>query len=381
MKVKTIWVLVLMLVLGGALAASPARAQVTIGVSPSIVELSVPAGGEGSVDLSVNAESAEPFDATVEVVPLDDRVDSSLSVPEWLTVSQSSITLEPGQSAVITVTIKVPEDQPSGARYAGVAITIGGGDAEGTTAAISGRLLVPLLMIVEGEGGIERTAEVERFAPVLELDGRLGFRALVRGTGNVHVSASGLAIVTLEDGADYGTLDFVQTRVYPGRAALLSTTTTLPVQAGTAFNASAEVEYGADDPATADTAFAFTPDLAVSGSVCENLDRGPTITTELINDGTLGVVTTLQLAVGLPDGGRIGESNPMEPQIAWPSDTSTFSADLPERLPTGDYVLTVSALTGASADPIVQEIPFSIGGTGPNVAPICPQPESTPDTD
>lgn len=48
-----------------------------------------------------------------------------------------------------------------------------------------------ILIEVEGEGDLIRTAAIERFAPVLESDGRVGFRALVKSTGNTYVVAKG----------------------------------------------------------------------------------------------------------------------------------------------------------------------------------------------
>jgi hypothetical protein len=371
--------LVLSLAMGVAAQATPVRAEITLGVSPSIVELSGEPGQNATVDIEVLNQGDEAFDATAEPVPYG-RVDASLSAPEWLSVAQSSIHTEPGGSATVSVTVAFPEDQPSGARYAGLSIKTVAGDAASGQSGVTGGIVVAFLMTVEGEGELERSGEINRFAAVLEMDGRLGFRAELSDTGNIHWDANGMAFVKKEDGSDYGSLEFQPARAFPQGVAVSATSSTLPVEAGASFTASAEFDYGADDPLTAETEFTFTPDFAVDGSICENLDRGPTITTELINNGDLGIMFGTRIIIATADGQPLGQSNPGDPQVAWPNDTSSSFADLPDRLPSGDYLMSIEAVTGTGA-PVIAEIPFAIGGSGPNVAPICPQPESTPDTD
>jgi hypothetical protein len=379
MKIKTIWVLVLSLVIGAAYSAAPVRADVTMGVTPSLVELSGKDGSTGEIELTVLNQGDEAFDATLTTQQYN-RADLSLSVPDWLTVEPASVQVEPGGQATVTVSIAIPEGEPSGSRYAGVAITSGSVQEEGSGATVAGELVVPFLITVEGEGKLERKAEIERFAPVIELDGRLGFRTLVHNAGNIDWQASGKAIVNKADGSDYGNLDFAQSRVYPQGSTLLTTTSTLPVEAGAEFSTIAEIEYGADDPVEAETEFTFTPELAVTGSACENLDRGPTMTATLDNSGDLGIMTNLTMTIAGADGQAIARANAPAADIAWPNETTSIPVDLLDRLPTGDYTLTIDVQTGASAEPMTQTIPFSIGGTGPNVAPICEQPtESTPD--
>ena len=61
MKNKTIWVLVLSLALGAAFTAAPARADVTMGVTPSLIELSGKDGSTGEVELTVLNQGNEAF--------------------------------------------------------------------------------------------------------------------------------------------------------------------------------------------------------------------------------------------------------------------------------------------------------------------------------
>lgn len=361
--------------MGVVALATPVQASITIGVSPSIVELSGKPGSTGTVDLNVLNQGDEPFDASVAVEPYE-RVDASLSVPDWLSTNTQSVHVEPGQSAPINVSISIPKGQDAGGHYAAVSVTTGSSDDQGNVTAIAGKLVVPFLVTVEGK--LKRKAEIERFAPVLELDGRLGFRLQVANNGNIHWESAGKTFVKSANGPDYGNLDLERDKVYPSRTRTLSTSSTLPIEPNANYSATVELDFGAKKPTKADAEFTFTPQLSVTGAACENLDRGPTVSTNLVNAGDLGVIAVTNMQVTRADGQPIGQTGVLGPDIAWPNDTATVHADLGDRLASGDYVLTIQVQTGASVDPIVQDVPFSIGGTGPNVAPICEQSTATP---
>ncbi|HQY31204.1 MAG TPA: hypothetical protein PK691_07955, partial [Thermomicrobiales bacterium] len=108
------------------------------------------------------------------------------------------------------------------------------------------------------------------------------------------------------------------------------------------------------------------------------LDRGPTMAAKIDNTGSLGLITNVSMVVKSADGTPIGQTGMIGPNPVWPKTMGTVGTDLPDRLATGDYILTIQYQTGAATDPVSIDLPFSIGGTGPNVAPICPQPEATP---
>ena len=378
MRIRIVWTLVLSLAMGVAAQAAPVRGAVTIGVSPSIVELSGNPGSSGPVDLTVLNRGDESFDVTIKAIDYD-RVDPSLSVPSWLTLAQNTAHLDIGGQAIIPITMAIPEDASPGGHYAAISITTGSGDAEGGSTAISGQLIVPYLITVEGKQ--TRKAEIERFNAFLELDGRLGFRTDVTNDGNIHWKPVGKAIVTKGDGSDYGNLDLEQYTIFPLGSGILTTSSTLPVGAGGAYKATAEIDYGSKKPVRAETTFTFASQLSVTGNACENLDRGPTMTANMINAGDLGVVSVVNMTITTGDGQPVGQTGIIGPNLVWPGETAIVGTDLPQRLQTGDYMLSIATQTGASPDPIITDVPFSIGGTGPNVAPICEQPASTPAAD
>lgn len=374
---RFVWIMALVFGMGVASAATPVSAEMRMGVTPSVVEFTAPPGGSGTIEVTVLNNGDGDFTALLSIEPFD-RAPASYSAPEWLSLEAESVDVAAGESTVVKVNVQIPDDQESGAKYAflSVSSTLPGSGDNATS--LAGQLLVPFFMTVEGKEELSRKAEITRFAAVIELDARLGFRAQIENEGNVHLPLTGKALVYQADGSDYGNLDFEEGRAYPQTSVTLGPTSTLPVAADASMSAEAEINTGAKKPITAQTSFTFTPNFTTSGSVCENLDRGPTISAILTNQGDIGIVYQSSISIATADGQMIGQSNSEDPVIAWPSDESASLADLPDRLPTGDYLLTIQYLTGASADPVSLEVPFSIGGTGPNVAPICPQPTETP---
>lgn len=379
-RVLLVLPLALALAAGGALLARPAAASLTIGVTPSLLELKATPGSTGTQELTVSNQGDEAFDATVDVAAAPGATEAA-SAASWLTAAPAQIHLAPNTTQKLTVTIAVPRGLASGGYYALVTVTTGATQIQGSGAGIAGRLGVPFLFTVTGTGPLTKTATLEKFAPVLEADGRVGFRALLRNSGNLYVVASGQVAVNQADGKKYASLDFpATTAILPANERLLQTQGTIPMQPGAAFTAAATIDFGAKQTLAGTAAFTFEPPaVAASGlGVCENLDRGPTLTATLRNDGDLGALPAVKLAVRQKSGSDLGAASLPQPPIAWPHDRQTITADFPQRLVTGAYVFTLTVQT-PSGQPMTTDFPFQIGGTGANVAPLCPA-AATPGT-
>jgi len=379
-------VLSLTLLLGlGAQLAAPARAQVSIGVGPSLVELAAKPGATGEQPIAVTNGGSAPIELTVAVEPYR-GVTGDASAVDWLTADPPSLRLEPGEQRTVTVRIAIPRGLPSGGRYAMVTVTTGGQTTAGQAGtAIAGKLGVPFLIAVDGKGELTREVSVDHFAPVLEPDGRVGFLALLRNEGNLHVVAEGAIEVSRSDGSPLGRLELPQTMaILPGRDQLLSAYGSLPLAADATFAATATIEYGAEQPATAEVAFGMRPALdIVALGVCENLDRGPTLRLTLRNEGDLGLLPQARLMVRAAGGQEHGAVSP-PPVLLWPGETGDVVVDLPERLLTGDYVLAVridyaapTADGQTALSPLEQELSFRIGGLDEGAATLCPATPAT----
>ncbi|MGH2559700.1 MAG: hypothetical protein ACRDJH_11590 [Thermomicrobiales bacterium] len=372
----------ILLVLGLALpAASPpgARAAVTLGVSPAVVELRADAGAEGEQSVTVLNGGDEDIEVATAVEAYK-GADGERSAVAWLTAAPASFRLEPGESRAVEVAIEVPGGLTSGGRYAQVSFTTGGGAVEGSGAAVAGKVGVAFLVVVEGDGEIERAVALERFAPTLEPDGRVGFRALVRNDGNVHARPTGAVAISDGTGEPFGSLEMPQGgTLLPDDSLLMAARGSLPLDPAARYTARAVVEYGEEEPITAEVAFAPVAALTIPTlSVCENLDRGPTLTLGLRNEGELGLLPRVELALREADGMALGGATPPDPLLLWPGETVEFGLDYPERLVSGEYVLAVRvdyAMPSADGQtilpPVEQETVFAIGGLGDGAAPVC----------
>jgi hypothetical protein len=382
-RVFLILPLVLTLVAGGAtLVAPPAAASIGIGVTPSLLKLSAKPGGTGRQELTVSNEGDEPFDATTAVVPLEGATGADSAV-NWLTVEPATLHLEPKEKQTVTVSIAVPDDLESGGYYASVTITTGATTPEGNAAAVAGQLGVPFLFTIEGKGKLRQQAKVERFAPVFEPDGRVGFRALVRSAGNVYIETQGKVEIADGGGKKIASLDFPASgRILPDAVRLLTAQGSVPLKEGEKYRATVTLTFGEKGkPLTTKETFTVErPELSITSlGVCENLDRGPTISLAGQNKSDLGVQPTVTLAVQKADGGQVGEMKVPAGPLLWPDDTTNFQVDFSQRLVSGEYVLKAT-VEASQVTAVTRELPFQIGGIGGTPVPLCSEtaPAGTP---
>ncbi len=372
-------------VLAGVLliGAAPASAEVTIGVSPAILELEGRGGDAGRIEITVSNQGDEPYDAVTDLLPFESMIDDR-SALEWSRVTPDRLHLEPGERAVVTYILDIPDEIASGGRYAAVAVATDPG-TPGTGPTMAARIVVPVFLTVHGEGDLDRSTALERSALFLEPDGRLGFRAQVRNDGNVHVPIAGSVTVTARDPAADATLDLVSGRVLPGRTRVYAADATLPLPLGGTYDLTVRLGTGDEDGAmvgdpthAVDATVDATPVLTVeSASVCENLDRGPLLQATLRNGGAIGIVPAVTFQILDASGTAVDSVPGSDRPLAWPDTSTLVTADLGERLDTGAYTLVATASYGGG---LTQElrVPFSIGGDPATAAPLCEPVTPTP---
>ncbi len=361
------------------------KAAVSLRVTPAILSLEAEPGATGEQPIAISNEGTEAVEIVTGVEPYQGAT-GMYSAVDWIKVEPATFTLNAGESREAMVQIEVPDDLDAGGRYALVTFTSGGGGGdEGSGASVAAKLGAAILLVVDGKGDLTESAELAGFGPVLEPDGRVGFRALLSNSGNVHLRPSGGVEILGADGVPYGSLEIPEERtVLPGNEALLSAVGSLPVDENATYTASAEIHFGEDGVATGEVSFAPTVDLSIASvSVCENLDRGPTLTATLQNDGGLGLTPNTRFVVLSAGGNLIGDASALQTNPVWGGTTAEMAADFSERLVTGDYVLAVQVqLVSPSGNgesivpPLEYEQPFSIGGLGGNAAPLCETSES-----
>ena len=353
-----------------------ASAQVSIGVSPSVINFTAEPGASGEQTLDISNNGDTQVDATVEIGSFPD-LPGKYSAVDWLKLDTTEVELKPESVTTVSLGVQIPDDATTGGAYAQILITTGGPDDTGGVQ-VKGQLSVVVIFEVDAGGEPNRELNIERFAPTLEPDGRVGFRGEVTNAGNTQALVYGEMQVTPAGGdGPGGSLQVGTTRVLPTVTGTVSSQGTLPLPANSEWTAETTIFPDNPDevddlkPVTITTDFTVSPQLEVAASICENLDRGPTVTLTTDNSGTIGLVPNVVVALTTADGDSIASIVPQGSSVAWPgASTSTPIEGLPQ-LTGGDYLLTTTATIVQGLDPIVTEVPFSIGGFGDNVAPLC----------
>ncbi len=349
----------------------PGSAQVNLSVTPSLLDVVADADASTTQDIVLQNGGTEPVSLAIEVFA-QDGIQPPADATGWVTVDQPAIDIPAGSSATLGVGLTIPEDAVSGGYYANIRITtVGSADQAGTV--VAGEVVVPVLFTISGKGEIDRTTSVDRFAAFLEDDGRIGFRARITNAGNVHYRSPGTIEITGSDGTTMTTMDLQEsTFVLPGQSRDLQAFGTLPLAADDTYGASISIDIGADAPIQAETSFSLkdleTAQLDVA--ICENLDGGPTVTLDLTNPGQIGVLPDVRLSIRDAVQSQIVDTALPQGTLLWPQADQQIEAQLPERLVTGSYTL-VGTLQVGSGPAIETQLAFDIGGTGPQVAPLC----------
>ena len=370
---RLLFAVVLLGTVAGGLSTS-AGATISFSVSTGLVDLTGAPGSTGSQELLIRNDGDESLELRIAVEP-NPSVSSDRSAVAWLSLETDALTIQSGDGASLRVQITIPDDVESGGYYARVTLTSATDEAADNVTAVAGQLAVGFMITVDGRGEIEQSAAIGRFAAVLEQDGRIGFRVELINNGNVHlINPSGIIEVVDDAGASYGNLPIPETiPLLPGNTSVMSTQGSLPMTAGAAYRAEAGISYsGLETPLTASTDFMIEPLLEAGNiTICENLDRGPTLTVELANSGTIGLQPVVFMQVSTADGTSLGSAPVATGQLLWPDEERVLSIDFPERLPSGEYRLLTTVSFDPLGESIVLDTPFQIGGIDGDPVPFC----------
>jgi len=348
---------------GATLFTRPAAGNMSVGVTPSVVQLSMNEGGTRRRELTVSNEGDESFSVVAEASSLTGASESSSAV-SWITIEPLRFELAPGETRPVRVVVNAPPDVVSGGYYAVATLTTEARAVDGTGAAVAGKLGVPLLITVDGSGEPVVSAEVERFAAVLEADGRVGFRAEVHNTGNTHVVLRGSTEVMTAHGTPVDRRELgVSTVILPGDRAVVEGPPGRLLESGRHYRATTELDYGGSKPLLGETEFEVTaPRVKLRDlRLCERRDGGVELRFRLDNSGMLGVVPTVTLAARSLDD-PIGDA-PMtlDLAVAWPGANSSYALEIPPQLNDGNDWLGVTVESGATAR-FNQLLSFHTGG-------------------
>jgi P pilus assembly chaperone PapD len=183
----------------------PAHAQQGLKVWPTKVELSVNRGEAATATVNVHNEGAEP--ATVHAYVMDFCIDrdgrfvftdpghESYSASAWLSVDNTDLELEAGESQEIEVVVAVPTDLEPGGHYAAVFFETGASaNEEGVP--ISTRIPSLFYITVPGATDADVCADakiVSLILPRFVEQAPVQAGVVVKNTGNVHLTVAATA--------------------------------------------------------------------------------------------------------------------------------------------------------------------------------------------
>lgn len=260
--------------------------------------------------------------------------------------------------------MQISDDIESGGRYALISFRTNAdtGDAlNGSGAATSGELGVPLLFTIQGSEPIIKEAEVSSIVPQLLQDGSIGFEIEMENRGNIHFFPEGELEIAGENDETIDTLEVPRSpAVIPGATQTLVVDGSVPASAES-YTARATVDYEGEEPATGELTFDPEARLAVEDlSAEERSEDGVSMHLALANEGDVAIDPEVRLDV-FNSGGSVGSATPQRQIEALPGEPSEIDTEFPGRLGPGEYVLNASIVYGDGQE-LEQETSFNLSG-------------------
>jgi hypothetical protein len=212
-------------------APKAANAEVSTGISaiPPRLEVSVKADAANTQVVKVRNESTETKTIKVSLrdfIVTDDKgtpvfLDNSdsdknrWSASSWIQISPSSVTVKPGETKSLTLTVLPPANALPGGHYAAVVYTPDSNSVGSGTGA-SVQTNVGTLVYVTIPGNINQSASVQTFtAPKFSEFGPINFKATIKNSSDIHIQPAGSVIVSNWFGKQTAKLSLKETNIFP----------------------------------------------------------------------------------------------------------------------------------------------------------------------
>lgn len=356
------------------LGVSPASAEISLGVTPAVLDLAAPAGGSGSVEVRVDNDGSDAFEVTTSVFELDN--DPVLpSAVAWSEVTPKRLRVEPGDTGVLTLALDVPRKTAPGGHYAALSIATAplSDEQEGPNAAgVAGRIVVPVLIAVSSDDRVtpEAVPLLERSALFLQSDGSLVARADIHNHGGTHIALQGEAQVRRpNDGPTDDPLFSAEIpvgRVLPETTRTHSAFTSFRLAPDSLYDVS--LKLGETDggryhgaPLIDDTfRVRTTADVSLDDlALCSTPDGTMAPSVSILNEGALGVSPSVAFWVEAPGVGRVAAAQQVHAPRSWPQDSVHISSTFNKPIGDGEYVLVADVSYGPDQT-LQAELPFTV---------------------
>ena len=219
------------------LAPPEASADVSLKVWPTTLEMTVSEGQ--TAELVVNVENAGDEIVRLSVYAMDYTVDrdgnysfsepvhDTYSCAAWISPDASVFDLAPGETRATTVSISVPENIEPGEHHSAVFFEQLSDVSQGTSVSVGARMACLLYVTIPRVTDAEVTTDAniaQVILPGWAEGSHVNIGALIRNSGNVHLTLAARAYLTNFRGSPIGEADLGQAVILPGGERLLEAT-------------------------------------------------------------------------------------------------------------------------------------------------------------
>lgn len=201
------------------LTAIPPRLEIT--AKPGeVVTKEIKVRNESQVSRNLVVETKDFIVSDSIGTPIQiDNIDESVNrwaASTWIQVSPSKLTLKPGETKSLSLTVIVPQKATSGGHYAMVLHSPDQGkiSIDGSGAAIQTR--VGSLVYITVPGAINEKAQIKEFsAPKFLEYGPVNFKTVITNFSDIHILPLGKITVSGIFGLKTGEIILPETRIFP----------------------------------------------------------------------------------------------------------------------------------------------------------------------
>ena len=231
-----------------AMFMGSAAADVTVAISPSLLEFAVDQGASFAQTITVSNEGSDPAAISVQVSPYG-QTPEHLSATDWFLASPDKFELEPGTTKDVNVYIQVPDEVEPGGRYATVffrtsALSAGNKLSRFVGGTGVGAQIGSVFLLTVRGPDLKLEGELTKVVPMVVGPSRIGSRIEITNTGNVHLVPSGEVELKDAEGNVVGRFALPETTaLLPGETKSFDLSGAEELPDGD-YQASASIEYG-----------------------------------------------------------------------------------------------------------------------------------------
>lgn len=212
---------------------STVNAQVSTGLSaiPPRLEINAQPDGANTQVIKVRNESQETKTIKVSVrdfivtdnkgTPnfidnLSENINNRWAASSWIQVSPSTLTVKPGETKSLTLTVLAPANALPGGHYASVVYTPESASLYNSITGASIQTNVGTLVYITVPGDINQSATIQSFtAPKFSEFGPIDFKSTVKNSSDIHIQPVGSITIKNWLGGKTAQLPLEATNIFP----------------------------------------------------------------------------------------------------------------------------------------------------------------------